>query len=404
MGEREEMIARIEAGGKFTKEQEAAVAAFNLKRAKELEVEKAEKVSRLGGPLLRLDTIDPAGIPPLKWTVKNLLLQGELTLLGGVGGVGKSLFAWNVAASVAAGEAFAWFDKPEAPRPVIIVSGEDDVNEVARRVSAYCNGAGFRYREVARNLHIHPGRSIRFADKMTGKTELADYIKAQITELDAGLICIDPLIKTGAGFDENSNSDMEMLFDTLRWLVDGSNCAGLCCDHFSKAGSGDSQHALRGASSKVNASRTTSTLSTLTDVEMKQLKVVAEKWRLIKFNTPKQNYGDRGVPHVFKLEDFSTGAPDETRPAYISYDLDGLLDPEHWEHADAFLELVRSGTWSTATMGKTEGRLDAEMSQRFKMNLKTARRWIETFEQDGLIGRVETTDKHRNKREVWQVS
>ena len=35
--------------------------------------------------------IDPASIPPLKWTIKNFLLCGEVTLLGGMGGVGKSL-------------------------------------------------------------------------------------------------------------------------------------------------------------------------------------------------------------------------------------------------------------------------------------------------------------------------
>jgi RecA-family ATPase len=400
-----ELIARIEAGGKFSKEQEAAIAAFNLERKAEQAKKQAEMISRLGGPLLRLDTIDPATIPPLRWTIKNLLLQGELTLLGGVGGVGKSLFCWNVSAAVAAGEAFAWFEKPEKPRPVIIVSGEDDMNEVARRVAAYCNGVGLDYREVARNLHIFPLRNIRLADKAEGRTPLAEFIRSQITELDAGLLCIDPLIKTGAGFDENSNSDMEMLFDTLRWLVDGTSCAGLCCDHFSKGGSGDSQHALRGASSKVNASRTTATLTHLTDVEMKQLKrdgTTAEKWRLVKFAVVKQNYGDRGAAHIFLLEIFEAGA--ERRPAYITFDPDDLLDPEHWEHADAFLELVRSGDWSTAASGKAEGRLDAEMCKNFKMNLKTARQWIEAFAADGKIKREEIKDKHRNTREVWKVS
>ena len=76
---------------------------------------------------------------------------------------------------------------------------------------------------------------------------------------DAGLLVIDPLIKTGAGFDENSNDDMEALFNVVRGLVSGTGCAGLVLDHFAKSGDGSSQNAIRGASAKVNASRCTIT-------------------------------------------------------------------------------------------------------------------------------------------------
>ena len=80
--------------------------------------------------------IDPASIPPLK-PIKNFPLCSEVTLLGGTGGVGKSLFGWNVAASVAAGKAFTWCDEHEHPATVIILSGEDDTFEVWRRVAAF---------------------------------------------------------------------------------------------------------------------------------------------------------------------------------------------------------------------------------------------------------------------------
>ena len=81
-------------------------------------------------------------------------------LLGGMGGVGKSLFGWNVAASVAAGEVVRLVRKPEKPHPVIILSGEDDTHEVIRRVAAYCNGAGLDYAEIGERLLVHPSTDI----------------------------------------------------------------------------------------------------------------------------------------------------------------------------------------------------------------------------------------------------
>ena len=71
-------------------------------------------------------------------------------------GVDTSLFSSNVATAVAAGKAFAWFEAPERPRTAIILSGENDPNEIRRRTAAYCAGAGIDFEHLRERLLIYP--------------------------------------------------------------------------------------------------------------------------------------------------------------------------------------------------------------------------------------------------------
>ena len=298
--------------------------------------------------LVSVGGIDPASIPLLKWTIRNFLLCGEVTLLGGMGGVGKSLFGWNVAASVAAGKAFAWFDKPEAPAPVIVLSGEDDTYEVWRRVSAYCRGTGIALSELGDRLLVYPDTSICLAVKegVSAKpTPLALAIRKWIEEKAARLLIIDPMIKVGNGFDENSNGDMEALFSVVRGLVAGTDCACLVLDHFAKSGDGSSQNAVRGASAKVNASRCTCTLSLMPENEYRNLRKqgFAEPRECFPiFQTPKMNYGKRTGVHMFQLVEQPVGNG-EIRPAYLKHDPAAITDPRTWLHREAFLAMVEKG-------------------------------------------------------------
>ena len=342
----------------------------------------------------KLSSIKPEDIPPLKWIIRDFLLVGKLAMLGGAGGAGKSLMAWAIAASVAGGKAFAGFEEPERPRNVVIISGEDDGFEVARRIAAHCAYAGISYEEISDRITILAEQSITLAindEGGGGATSLCSAARALIEETDAGLIIVDPLVAASSGYRENDNDDMEQLFVILRDLVAGTDCAGLLIDHFNKAADASTAAAIRGASSKVAAARLAATLSVVTETEYKKLRsagLLAPRESVVVLMVPKSNYGPKPPPQTFQLIDRPCGNG-ETRPVFAPVDNAlPLFDVEYCEFKEPLLKLMGSGEWRTARSGPADRRLDLEMEKRFDITLQAAWRWLDSFEADKIIQRA----------------
>lgn len=85
-------------------------------------------------PLRRVDLsgLMQRRIPPQEWAIDGLLPRGEVTLLAGRGGVGKSMLALSMAIHVAAGKPWAGRRSPHAN--VLIVSFEDPADRVCERM------------------------------------------------------------------------------------------------------------------------------------------------------------------------------------------------------------------------------------------------------------------------------
>ena len=70
-------------------------------------------------------------VKPIEWVIPGVVPRGELTLLGGDGGVGKGLYLAQMIAYVTAGETSGFFpDRPTNTGTVIIFSGEDQMDAV----------------------------------------------------------------------------------------------------------------------------------------------------------------------------------------------------------------------------------------------------------------------------------
>jgi hypothetical protein len=115
--------------------------------------------------------LDPAKIQRMRWIIPGFLQCGQITLIAGQGGVGKSLHAWGVAVCVAMGLPFAWWNAPERPRRVLCLSGEDDEDEIARRVAVACKSIGRTVAELGDNFMVWRLSDIRLAIKnqLTGE-------------------------------------------------------------------------------------------------------------------------------------------------------------------------------------------------------------------------------------------
>lgn len=81
-----------------------------------------------GGVFQRLSSVTPRAIESF---ASGYLQVGEITLLGGDGGVGKGQIVAQIAKSVTTGEPTKFFTQPpKQPGNVVILSGEDPVDSV----------------------------------------------------------------------------------------------------------------------------------------------------------------------------------------------------------------------------------------------------------------------------------
>src|SRR5690606_31010764 len=70
--------------------------------------------------------------PPRRWLVPELMPRGNVTLLYGDGGLGKSTLALQLAVSTALGG--HWLGRPVVQGEVLYLSAEDDAPELHRRL------------------------------------------------------------------------------------------------------------------------------------------------------------------------------------------------------------------------------------------------------------------------------
>lgn len=364
--------------------------------------------------------VDIAGLPQTPWLIPGLLLYGETSLVGGRGGVGKSLHAWQIGVAVARGIEFAWWPAPERRRKVLVLSGEDDVNEIERRVAAACQAMKIERSDLGDDFMVWKHRNIHLAerDMKSGaieRTKLWSAVRWAVQHLDVGLVIVDPLIKASMGFAESKNEDMEALFTVIRSLTEGYECAVLIDDHFAKGGIGGDQAAIRGASSKVDAARVAITLTQMTEKEWKRFSPPRPVESYVRFYDPKQNYAKKQGGQWLQLVEFPVGNG-ETRPALRAVNLlnmDEFLDPATWPHREAFLRLVMEGReegeqhgwpYCSATKGPKDSRLDSAVAERFNLTIGQARDWIRAFDAEGSIMQVDWMSPTRNQSKVWQIN
>ena len=100
-----------------------------------------------GVPNLSEDLFDLIGEreppPPRSWAIQDLVPNGEVVLIAGTGGTGKSTLALQMAAHLALGRPF--LGRKTRKMPAYVISLEDGVDEIKRRFWA-----------IAKALGVHP--------------------------------------------------------------------------------------------------------------------------------------------------------------------------------------------------------------------------------------------------------
>jgi RecA-family ATPase len=176
-------------------------------------------------------------VPPRKWIVPDYIPHKTVTLLSGDGSIGKSLLALQFA--VARAIAQEWIGLLPEPGRTLILSAEDDADEMHRRFEDIRKFYGVRMADLT---------DIRLVDLVGEDSTLGSLMKGQIeptamynaldtylTEWRPSLVILDVLADMFSG-DENSRPQSRQFIGLLKRLARKHDCAFLLLAHPSLTG------------------------------------------------------------------------------------------------------------------------------------------------------------------------
>lgn len=178
-------------------------------------------------------------VPERQWSVTGFVPTSTVTLLGGDGGTGKSLIALQLGVAAATGG--SWLGQPVTPGPALMLSAEDEREELHRRLAAICAAEGMGLDELDRlTLRSVAGEDALLAvlDRGSGAfepTPLFHELDQRIGDEHPGIVILDTLADLHSG-DENVRSHARQFVGMLRGLAIRHATAVLLLAHPSLTG------------------------------------------------------------------------------------------------------------------------------------------------------------------------
>jgi hypothetical protein len=207
---------------------------------------------------------NPDMIGPRPWLAKPYLMRGEITLLHGPGGGGKSQLAIHWAVAKALGRTFGRLE-PVAKSRVLLTNFEDNSKEQQRRITAalrYFDATPADLKGWLYRVTVGPnGDATMFDLDETGSvhtTECWAALEYACEQIKPDCVVLDPLVAVNA-VTENDNQLMRRVMVLIRAsLAQRFDAALIVLHHDNKSGN-DSEDAdqnnVRGGGDIVNAVR-----------------------------------------------------------------------------------------------------------------------------------------------------
>lgn len=169
----------------------------------------------------RLDFSAPP--EPTDWLVEGLLVMGEVTVLAGDSGVGKSFLTMALAKAVAAGDERFLARALRHHGPVLYVDEENHPNLVKQRFKAL----GLEEAHYPNLEYISHGGVNLF--------ENPELLLEEALDIEPVLIVLDSQSATSLGAEENSNDDMTRLYTrAIKPLARSTGAAVIVLHHVPK--------------------------------------------------------------------------------------------------------------------------------------------------------------------------
>lgn len=247
-----------------------------------------------------------SGRPP-GWLVKGVLPDGELAVIYGDSGAGKSFAALDIAAAVARN--VPWLGHRVQGGPVVYVAAEGAAG-LRNRVQAYCTGRGCDPSDL--RLGVIPD-----APDLLSTEDVVAVTAAVRRFGNPALVVIDTLAQTIAGHDENSAADMGAYVRHCRAVARTLGALVLLVHHTGK----DQSKGARGHSS----------LRAAADAELEVSRDGARR----AMRVTKLKDGVDGTDYEFQLEVVAVGTDSDGDPVtscvvqWDGSDASGVLSPGH---------------------------------------------------------------------------
>lgn len=191
-----------------------------------------------------LKIIDPVrwagqAIPPRRWIVDGLIPSGAVTMLGGDGGLGKSLLTMQLLTSAAARR--PWLGMDVAPCKSFGVFCEDETDELHRRMADIVEAYGLDFgdlEDMQMVSRVGMPNELWKVDKFgkpNGESEFYAQILSEARAFGAQLIVLDGLHDLFPG-NENSRPEARRFVNMLRRIALETDGAVVLCAHPSLSG------------------------------------------------------------------------------------------------------------------------------------------------------------------------
>lgn len=192
-------------------------------------------------PLPTIVASDLATRPPpaRKWLIEGLIPSATVSLLAGDGGSGKTTVALQIAAAVAAG--VPALGRHVTPGTALVLSCEDDADELHRRVAALAHSADLRPEQLAGltlivGADLPDGALAREAGRVELEwTGLYRALREMIEAERPTLLVLDPVSELFQA-DENNRRQVAAFVGELRRLAQRTGTAILLVSHPSVGG------------------------------------------------------------------------------------------------------------------------------------------------------------------------
>jgi RecA-family ATPase len=249
-------------------------------------------------PLLLVSPADWRGvpIPPMRWLATNRIPAGDVTILSGDGGGGKTTLALQLGVSVAA-DLGDWLGTTVETGPVIFFSGEEPENEIRRRLERVAKKRGVEADEIE-NLHFHFAEPDKCtlgggpANTPIAPTALFNSLRAAAKSIRPALVIVDSNAATLGGnyLDRVHARTFVSLFRSLAREI---GCAVLLLDHPSLSGMTNGS----GRAGNMDWQNTVRALLYLRSTENEQGATSGRELEVMK-----SNYGPRGEKQKLQWE------------------------------------------------------------------------------------------------------
>jgi RecA-family ATPase len=235
-------------------------------------------------------------LEPMRWLATNRIPAGDVTILSGDGGGGKTTVALQLAVSVER-DLGDWLGTTCEAGPVIFFSGEEPEGEMRRRIHRTARKRGLDDADLDR-LHFHFAEphacllAVARRDGTMAPTPLFAALEAAAIDLRPVLIVVDSIAATFGG-NQNDRVSARTFVALFRGMAQRVGCAVLLLDHPSLSGI-TSGTGRGGSMDWQNATRARLHLETVTDEEGGTGRVLEVK---------KLNYGPAGEKVKLRWEE-----------------------------------------------------------------------------------------------------